>query len=93
MNTENNNLVDDLLVGINLVNYETLDSVLVKSEHLMALRQEILGLRSYIKDQNKHIARLKVEINALISQQINRPKYESLDALIKKGQLYDSQGA
>jgi len=93
LKTANNKLVDELLVGINLMNYEALDSVLVKSEHLMALRREILGLRESIKDQDKHIARLKGRVSVLISQQISRPKYESLDGLIKKGQLYDKKGA
>jgi len=88
-----NNNIDDLLVGINLANYEALDKILVKTKHLVSLRSEILGLRAYIADQKKEVTRLKVEKNDLISKQINLPRYNDLDSLVSKGKLYDKKGA
>lgn len=88
MNNNHKTEIDDLLVGINLANYESLDKILVKTEHLVTLRAEILALRSYIKDQDKDLARLKVDKNNLIAEGLRRPRYQSMDEMVIKGKLY-----
>jgi len=84
------NNIDELLIAINLANYESVKELVVNTDDLLELREEILSLRKVENWYKREQKKMKREIDDLTGKLLRCKIYPTLTSF-KKGKVLDEK--